>query len=192
MTIGVYGIVHIPSGRWYIGMSVNIEKRHRAHLNSIDKPYRDSRLYRALRKYDTADFEHVILEETTREGMADRERYWIARASQRGEVFNLTQGGNGGIPPSEATRALLRSKPSSNKGKKASPELREKLSKAHKGLRPHNLGQPQTEETKRKLSEALKRYIAKNGPPTFSLETRKKISEKAKEREAKKRGALRA
>jgi hypothetical protein len=111
------------------------------------------------------------------------------------ELVNRTDGGEGssGRIVTEETRKKIslanKGQISPNKGKKASAELRAKMSAAHKGLPIHN-GWTLTEETRKKMSEAKLGKPAPNKGKTFppkSQELRDKIREGMKATWARKK-----
>ena len=63
-------------------------------------------------------------------------------------------------------------------GREVSQETKNKLSKSHKGLIPHNKGKPHSEETKRKISEKLKNNKPSEESIRKGLETKRLNREK--------------
>jgi len=149
-------------------------RHHKYKLrNNVNK---SAHLQNAWNLYGEESFVFYILEKCEVEVLSERERYWIDTLESRTEKngYNLSDGGEGltnpsletreklrnfnlgkpawnkGIPLSEDTKARLseinKGRVSPNKGKKASPELLEKLSASHKG-------KSLSEETKKKLKE---------------------------------------
>lgn len=185
------------TGKRYVGKSINISHRFKAHL-------KDSRSYidRALKKYGQDAFAFDTLELCSEDVLSRREIHWIATFDcVVPNGYNHTYGGDGGGRPSLETRKKLSL---ARKGKLKSDEHRKKISEAHIGLkknitlppehrrkigesvklsyehgrRTSQKGKRMSEETKRKISEAQKgRY--------FSPEHRRKISEGQKERYAR-------
>jgi group I intron endonuclease len=164
--IGVYGIEHVASGRWYVGKSTNMGKRLSKHLSGQSGcPH----LNHAIKKYGWNAFRVEILEVcgSDAEAMA-REIFWIAHKRCRSpDGFNLTDGGEGasGAVCSAETRAKLSSARRGKPGKTPGAETRAKLSAAMKG-KP---GKPKSAETRAKMSAA-------NIGKTLSAETRAKMS----------------
>ncbi|RVC70411.1 hypothetical protein EN759_04135 [Mesorhizobium sp. M00.F.Ca.ET.038.03.1.1] len=90
MTIGIYCIRHVESGKRYIGKSIDIERRWTAHRNAPDNRH----LARALAKYGLASFSFEILEafsEVNEAHLADREMHWIEHfnSHRRAHGYNL-------------------------------------------------------------------------------------------------------
>lgn len=71
--IGIYKITS-PSGKIYIGQSVNIEKRFRQYKNYKCKE--QIRLYRSLNKYTVEKHIFEVIEKCNIEELNERERYW--------------------------------------------------------------------------------------------------------------------
>lgn len=107
MTTGIYKITHIETGGSYIGLSVNIESRIKAHLSAArrgetDKEY-NKVLYRAIRKYGGPDnfyknFTVEILETTNQpEKLAELEIKYIKKFNTYLDPkhYNNTPGGDG-------------------------------------------------------------------------------------------------
>lgn len=120
--IGIYKITS-PSGKVYIGQSVDIKKRWEIHRRLYDlKDY--TKLKRSLAKYGVEAHQFDIIEECIKEQLNEREMYW-------GECYD-TLGPNG-----------LNLKLGNAKGK-TSEETKEKIRKA-------NTGKKRTEEQVNKL-----------------------------------------
>ena len=92
--IGIYSITNLINNKRYIGQSVNITDRWRAHR--IRSKTQETPLYRAIRKYGLDNFSFEVLEECSQEELNDKEVYWIAfyKANQREFGYNLTSGGD--------------------------------------------------------------------------------------------------
>lgn len=71
--IGIYKITS-PSGRIYIGQSVDLENRQKVY--SKLKCKLQIRLYSSLLKYGWVNHKFEIIEECSVEIINDRERYW--------------------------------------------------------------------------------------------------------------------
>ena len=74
MTCGVYSITS-PSGRIYVGQSVDIEKRW-AGYRVYSGCNKQRRLYASLKKYGSDAHVYSILEECEESALNARERYW--------------------------------------------------------------------------------------------------------------------
>lgn len=174
---GVTGIYKIksPTGRIYIGQSVNVGRRWEHHIQMRDK-HKTTPLYRSLIKYTPENHKFVLLEECEKDKLNEREMYYIKKYdsfdSEHG--MNLTKGGDSKVTFSKKTL--------------------EKMSKAKKGKPiPHLVGHKHSEETRSLLAELAKgnkNWLGKN----HTEETKAKIREKRKHQviseESIKRGAL--
>lgn len=131
---------------------------------------------RAIEKYGIENFSREILRWcSTKEELNEWEVHYISVFhSQDSDVgYNLSPGGtsiNSGVHFSEEHKRKIGA---ANKGRKASDELRNRLSEVHKGLQAgekHPLyGKHHSESTRKLIRQALKGR-------TLSEETRKKIS----------------
>lgn len=132
----------------YVGKTEQgLQKRKGEHVSSAKK---GSNLYfhNAIRKYGVEGFTwEVIYRATTEAELNQMEKNFIRMFKSTGKEFgyNLTHGGEGGIP-NETTRAKLSA---AQNGKNFTEETRAKLSAWQKGRKL-------TEVTKRKISEAHK------------------------------------
>lgn len=94
--IGVYKITNLINNKIYIGQSVDIKKRWRAHKRQafiMGKEY-DKYLYRAFRKYGIDNFSFEIIEECARELLNEREHYYITlyKSNNTDYGYNETSG----------------------------------------------------------------------------------------------------
>lgn len=181
----IYGWYCTVTDKWYIGQTVNPEKRFNCHIdraiNKKDKTY----FYNSIRKYGLENFVYCVLEENVlRENLNMREMDWIEYYDSFYCGYNMTAGGNQTIFSEEFKRKISEShkgNPGYWTNKHLSEETRKKLSESHKGkpgywTNKHLIGEKNpfygrhhTEESKRKMSESHK---GKRMPE----ETRKKIS----------------
>jgi len=74
-TIGIYKITN-PSGKIYIGQSINVIKRKRQYKNIAQNIKPQIGIYRSLLKYGWNSHIFEIIEECLIEQLNDRERYW--------------------------------------------------------------------------------------------------------------------
>jgi group I intron endonuclease len=79
MAIGIYKIVHKESGKVYIGQSVDIDRRIKAHSNWIKNPTRNINryLYNYAKKYGVDSFDFSVIEECDISMLDEREMYWF-------------------------------------------------------------------------------------------------------------------
>lgn len=194
MNNGISGIYKITVNRFgkspmfYIGQSVNFEKRKQYHLWSFRaRKGRNPILQRAFEKYGEDAFVFQMVEQVPRDGalLAAAEKRWLdSVVAQYGEgsVYNILREettSRAGIPHSSETRAKMSEVQKSIGmtparwagvektrakliGRKLSPETIRKRTESHKGVK-------RTEEWKAMMS-------AKMTGRTNSAETRAKIS----------------
>ena len=158
----IYGWYCTVTDKWYIGQTVNPEKRFNCHIdraiNKKDKTY----FYNSIRKYGLENFVYCVLEENVlRENLNMREMGWIEYYDSFYYGYNMTAGGNQTI---------------------FSEEFKEKMSEANKGRIPWNKGKHgiYSEETLKKLSGSLKGKPGYWTNKHLSEETKKKLSESLK------------
>lgn len=179
---GIYRIQHVDSGRCYVGLSVDVAKRWKHHLNQVGKtPWK---LHRALAKYGVSAFSFDILEECEATKLGDRERFWISKLNAYTLGFNMNEGGD--APTATPERKAKVS--AALRGVKKTAEHNAKVSAANKGYKPSDAQRilmsiaakarwedPErrsalmatrsekrvcSPETKAKLSAALSRYMS--------------------------------
>lgn len=96
----------------YVGITNNLKRRRRNHLNCFDRTYRSCWIRSLKDRGDEPVF--TVLEEVPDHTLAAQaERAWIERLVKEGaRLVNLTKGGDGapGIDFKEASLALMRSK----------------------------------------------------------------------------------
>lgn len=177
--IGIYKIVNLVNNKVYIGQSINLDGRfydHKNYLNSGN--HQNIYLQRAWDKYGESNFVFEIIELCEENKLTEREQYWIDfyGGVDSTNTYNLRDAGSGGRL-SEITKQKISEKQKnipkySLRGRKASDEVRKKLSEAHKG---HYV----SEETRKKHSDAWK---GKKNPSYGGLSEnqKNKISKKLK------------
>lgn len=93
--IGIYKITNKINNKVYIGQSIDIEKRWRAHIYRSTKEEYQEYLYQAIRKYGINKFDFSIIEECSSDQLDEREQYWIEYYDSYKNGYNMTIGGNG-------------------------------------------------------------------------------------------------
>lgn len=184
--IGTYmkGIIYkytSPSGKVYIGQTLDAERRRKEFLDK-NIVYAGSRIENARRKYSPESFEYEILESkeyaTINEALNDLnslESYYIGKYNSYKNGYNMTYGGEGvrGIVFSDDTKEKIRNTlrkhykthPNPFKGKKHSEETKLKLSEIAKSRKcSHSKGKRLSEEQRKKLSERAKLNIGEKNP----------------------------
>ena len=154
-----------PSGKSYIGQSVDLQTRKYAFLRFGDI-YGGQKINCARKKYNHKSlWNYTILEYCGIDDLDEREEYYISLYNTINNGYNCESGGH--------------------ENKIISDEVKRKLSEAMKGKRcgeNHPMwGRHLTEEHKRKLSEALKgKYCGENHPMWgrhLTEEHKRKLSE---------------
>ena len=160
--IGIYKITS-PSGKVYIGQSINIEKRWEQHRNENNWKY--YKLYDSFRRYGAGNHTFEVVRECLKEDLNKLERYYQDKFNVLEEGLNHLLQESDEAPKilSEETKRKIGE---ASKGRKLSEEHKRKLLEAKKGNKL-------SEETKRKMSEAKK---------NMSEETKRKIGEASKGR----------
>lgn len=125
--IGIYKITS-PSGKIYIGQSVNWERRHQEYKRLQCKCQR--RLYNSLLKYGVEQHTFELIEKCSLEQLNEREIYWGEYYDVLGKNGLGLKLGNAGGKRSEESK--LR-QGAATKGRKDSDEARQNKSKAFTG-----------------------------------------------------------
>jgi group I intron endonuclease len=164
--IGIYKITN-PSGRIYIGQSVNINNRISSYKNLKCK--NQTRLYNSLLKYTFEKHKFEVLEECKIELLNERERYYqdFYNSTSRNNLnckLTKTNDKNGSLSTETKSKISI-----GNKGKKVSLESRKKMSIAKLQM---------TEETKAKLRE--KKVTQEHKQKLSLLKKGKKINEETR------------
>jgi len=99
MTCGIYRIEHTESGRTYIGRSGNVHARLEQHRASLRRGKHDNpQLQKAWNEHGADAFEFAIVEQCDSADVEERERYHIARFTERpAGTYNRTPAA-GGMP----------------------------------------------------------------------------------------------
>jgi group I intron endonuclease len=151
-----------PSGKSYVGQTVNFEKRWRQHRAEASKRRRRFPFYEALRKYGDDNF-LIEVAFCERSELDIFERLMIAVFRGIGNVYNVASGGEG-------VRGLRR---------RHSPETRAKLASVQRG-RKHPLEQnarhAEAMRGRKQSPEHIARKIASMLGHKISGETRAKIA----------------
>lgn len=159
--VGIYGFLNKENGKWYIGQSVQIQKRINTHLWKLrNGEHRNELLQSEWNHFGESAFSWTILEECEPQHLNEREIHWIAQKKAFGCGYNQSAGGYGRRVISESEKRW-RSKRFSGAGnpfygKKHSPETLVKLSELKKGARHVNYGKHLSPETRAKISAAQK------------------------------------
>jgi group I intron endonuclease len=88
---GIYKIVNKINGHYYIGSSVNIDKRWVDHLCAARKPIKSSRLYAAMNKYGPDNFYLETIESCSKEVRLKLEQVYIDEHFGRPDCYNISK-----------------------------------------------------------------------------------------------------
>ena len=176
-----------PSGKYYIGQTVNEERRRRGFL--YDKYYGGSKIDRARKKYGPENFEYTVLMRVTGDDQNEVKEYlnileigFIKMYDSINNGYNITEGGEGcvGFHHSEESKLKMSKantgRPSPKKGTHISEEQKKLISELKKGNK-NMLGHRHSEESRKKMSESLKGRKTWNKGIPMSEEQKKKLSE---------------
>ena len=180
----VYALTHIETNRMYVGKTDDPLRRLRQHVSiagrAVSNPSKQL-VHRAIAKHGTKSFTFRVLEwfDDEDECLLAETRWIRALNSVFPAGFNLSEGGHGGVSPTQEVRDKIskanRGKPKhtaasreairqGHLGVKASPETREKM-------RARMTGTKLSEETRAKMRATWKRRRA-NGPSEKELAAR--------------------
>lgn len=115
MTIGIYAITHVASGRTYIGKAVNIERRLAFHKTALTSPVRNNKITNRLlwddvARYGIGAFVMVVaaaIPERDDKKLFEMELQWINAYMAMGLSYNLRRDTSDGMLAHDSTRKLL-------------------------------------------------------------------------------------
>jgi len=163
----VYKIINKVNRKIYIGLSKDPDARFSSHCLSSLSP--KTRLGQSMKKYGIENFEMSVLEvHDTKEAVKAAEIRLIAEHDSQNpdKGYNMTSGGDGCPNLSEESKEKMRA---AGRIRRASPETRAKMSKAHKG-------RIMTSEHCNNLSIARLKTLSEKGAHQISEETKSLMS----------------
>lgn len=165
--IGIYKITN-PSGKIYIGQTVNIEKRFKEYKNIHVTIKQQIKIYNSLKKYGSENHIFEIIEECLLEQLDEREIYWGVYYKTLESEFglNLRLGKGRGLVSQETKDRI------GDKNKKPKPKgFGEIISLLKKG-KPNllNRGKFRSQETKELMSQNIKGKKTKCKTDILNLE----------------------
>lgn len=91
---GIYKVTNIETKEVYVGRSVAVATRWINHIKSAEglEGVADSQFQRALRQYGVENFTWELLEEVSKEKLAEREKYWITFYDTTHYGYNMKVG----------------------------------------------------------------------------------------------------
>lgn len=167
----VYKVTHLPSGKAYVGLTNDFERRKYEHLKAA-RLGSQSHFHRALRKHGADQFDWRVMSRCSSLELASHEEQLLVKhfATYGDGGFNMTTGGESRWSKvtkeetKEKLAALYRGKTYEElHGSEMAAEIRQKQSAAH-------AGRVFSERTRTAMSEANKRRwreggIGKKGRP---------------------------
>lgn len=133
MTSGIYKIINIITGDFYIGSTVNLDNRYNSHFRDLNSErHHNIKLQRAFNKYGAKWFIFHVIELCEKSRRLELEQLYIDSLKP---FYNICK----------VTTSVM-------DGRKHSDETKEKL----KGRIPWNIGIPRTENEKNLMSEVKK------------------------------------
>lgn len=134
---GIYAILHRKSGRRYVGQSIDIKARYRAHMGALRRgEHYGKRLQRAYLRDGPDAFMLVIIEECPAATLTEREQFWMDSFAPTG-LYNVS---SAAVAP---------------RGRVVSEDARARMSAAKKGKPSPLKGVPRSAETVAKMRAAM-------------------------------------
>lgn len=188
MTIGIYCIQHVDSGKRYIGKSINIESRliqHKSRLQQYERSLKHTsrHLYNAVQKYGWKAFITEVIEtfnNVNEELIAERELYWMDqfKTCDRNHGYNLRRDSSTGMIVSDETRKIKSEQNKGvnnpNHGNKWSDEMKSNMSSVKQ--KQHRDDSIYGDEWKSKISKKSSEFWRDN--PEVKKQMAKKVSNK--------------
>ena len=171
-----------PSGKYYIGQTINEESRRYNFL--YEKRYGGMKIDNARKKYGPENFEYAVIMKVIGDNREEvisylnqLEQFFIKQYDSIKNGYNSSEGGKNGLLSEETKRKMSEVRT----GKKYSLESRKKMSESRKGI-------VYSEETRKKMSESRKGKIPGNKGKKMTLEQRRKMSEAKKGKPSPRKG----
>lgn len=95
--IGIYKITNKINKKCYIGQSIDIEKRWKAHITRSAKHNTEKyseKIYQAIRKYGISNFIFEVIEECSIDELDEKELKWIKYYDSYNNGYNMILKGN--------------------------------------------------------------------------------------------------
>ena len=174
----IYLIIDLTNWKKYVG-------QHHYHIENLDPNYHGSgHIIKMIYKKRPETLKEVYLKTCyTQEELDEWEKYFIFIFDTiYPNGYNLTEGGNGGVPCEETRKKISESRKGLQAGEKHPMFGKHHSDKSKKKIGEANKGKHHSDETKRKMSDVKKGKPAPNKGKQLSDETRKKMSEARKGR----------
>ncbi len=108
---GIYKITQVSTGKMYVGSSVDIEKRIKAHFSMLRKgSHFNPNIQQAFNSSQESDFVWDVLENCNIGDMIQRENFWISHFNATDKGFNLARisTNTGGVISKEKKKKLAK------------------------------------------------------------------------------------
>lgn len=157
---GIYQILCVPTGKVYIGSSVNIRRRWTQHREMLDRRYVKSHentyLQHAWDKYGAEAFEFLVLEYCAPDQLIAREQYWIdqTRCYERDRGFNHRMRAESDVGVKREGQALENLRQAAKRRGKPEHLFTPEARANHRESQAARRGKPFTNEHREKLSTA--------------------------------------
>ena len=151
---GLYKIINLNSGSFYLGSAVNIEKRWNRHKNNLkNNIHPNICLQNAWNKYGADSFIFTIFLICNREDLKKQEQIYLDYFyDNQGKCYNISKLAGGGRTKEEMIPEITRKLAESRTGKKQSLETKQKIAKAQLGDLNHRFGKHHSKEHNDKMS----------------------------------------
>ena len=193
----IYKILNKTNGNFYIGSTIEPQKRKKRHFNDlVNKKHHCIFLQRAFNKHGSNNFEFLPKEVsvTNENELRLLEERYIRFCWNSGKLYNISKKGSGGdlisYHPNNDKLRKLQSKLVSERYANMSTDEKKKLSEKMKGKGNPNYGNYWSIEMRRKMSDYWKKYYSehesyqkgKTYEELYGEEKAKELKEKMSER----------
>ena len=172
---GIYKITS-PSGKIYIGQSLNILRRWNSYKYNSKKSV-GPKIYNSISKYGYSSHIFETIEQCDKEQLKERELYWkkyyVNKCGWENVLFCDLYDKGGGKRSEETCKKISLNR----KGKVLSEDSRRKISNSKKGKVAWNKGIPMSDELKQKMSEQRKGWVPWNKGKSHSETVKKRMSD---------------
>lgn len=166
MSSGIYVIKFNDPFYFYIGRSVNIEKRLNDHLRDLtNNKHKNPRMQNVFNKYGSKSMDSFLLVEINTSDIIEQvEQHLIDMFIDEDYCLNInrTAGVGCAVPFTDERRRKIAEKATGRCGYKRTPEQKKRISDAL-------MGHEVSEETRRKISKSAKRRTGANNPYSKAL-----------------------
>lgn len=100
MNSGIYRIINVVNGKFYIGQTLDLRARKISHFVCLrGNRHHNPRLQSSYNKHGEESFVFEVLEETEPINLAERERFWVKKLEAIKFGYNIKEGGMLGGKP---------------------------------------------------------------------------------------------